>query len=319
MINGLTTDRGAIIEKRQYIKRITFAVGSSIITYILLLLIMFFAGNFKQKKDEIPVVTVRLTDKIFEEIKNMDQKQKEKFIKKQRNIIKKKKKKANKQRNKETNQKNTHNENLLNNNSQNNQENIKKNNDTSNAQEDSNTKTTVPINESNNQNDLWADYTQKEKEQKNKIESDFYDSNNDKNNKSTTKDNYINELDNLDNLLQGLEENQNTSSNNTNSDDTTNISKNDGDISWTTGRKRKLIENPKFDIPEKFKKTGQKYSIKLKFTVLESGLVQKVDIIESTGYPELDAYIVSKFKQRKFEKAEGIALSEGEIKINIGY
>ena len=88
-----------------------------------------------------------------------------------------------------------------------------------------------------------------------------------------------------------------------------NLSENSGDktsdisgINWEGGKKRDLIYKTKITVPDKFKKTGLKTSLKLKFSVFENGRIINIEILESTGYPELDQNVIAQFKDWKFSE-----------------
>lgn len=106
---------------------------------------------------------------------------------------------------------------------------------------------------------------------------------------------------NIEEILGGLGEFTSDSTENLN------IPKNDflSGADWTS-TPRKTLKSPDLakNMPEKFKKSGMVYKIKVRLTFNYLGFVTKVTILKSSGEPELDAYFENELKNIRVEESK---------------
>lgn len=74
-------------------------------------------------------------------------------------------------------------------------------------------------------------------------------------------------------------------------------------IEGPAGR-RKIIYKEKIDYPLWAQKIGIEGKVKIKFWINPEGKIIETEILQSSGYPELDLYSIEKFKNWLFETAE---------------
>jgi TonB family protein len=127
-------------------------------------------------------------------------------------------------------------------------------------------------------------------------------------------------IEDLENKLNRLDEAlNNLSANNESNESSKNGLETNNGINWESGRPRRLVKKTDIIIPDEYKSTGLKMSLKIKFTVLANGLISKADVVISSGNPMLDESIVSQFKRWKFEEVLTNDNAYGTIEINIAY
>lgn len=278
------------LEKQRYI--LSLILTGIIYIFIVVLLILFI--NFKTDDKKEVVMTVRLRDKLDEELGNLSSKEREKIKKEQSKAAESFKKKLEKSKKKI-------------------EEKIGKQKKTVTDETE-----TVKRLESENveKKDIFEEYLKAQKEEKNQARKEFFEENKNSNDGQDDLNKLKNELSMIDRVLGDID---NQGQDNGALDGGGDKSSGSEGINWEGGKHRDLIYKTVLNIPDKFKKMGLKTSLKLKFTVFENGFIIKTEILESTGYPELDQDIISQFKNWKFKESIGNDDVIGVIEIVINY
>jgi outer membrane biosynthesis protein TonB len=299
------------IEERLHKRRVRLAVIVSLVLHAALLTVLLIFQSFTFE-EEVEVITIRLPDKVIEEVNRMDSSQKEKFVKKQKRELEK----ARKQLDKKKKQ-------------------IEKTREKEQAalqkveREESENTTATTVDRSENRvvkesvtttttvnNDLIAMYDKKQRSEREARESEFITEDTDDTEDTALVDDALDELNELSSLLESIDDNPDIES----TDGTKNGSDGGDGISWESGRARVLKESPPLRPPAGTSEAGLKRSLTIEFDVLDSGLISRAVVIETTGDLEIDTELLGQFKNSwKFEALPGAGKASGAITIKISY
>lgn len=301
------------IEDREGKKRFLISIVGAIIFHFVLIIVLSFFPNFKIKQeDKIPVVQVRLRDKITEEFEKLGEKEKEKIVKEQKKVeerIKKQIKTETKQIEKKKDKESKKTKDTIKDDTNNK---IKSEETTENQDKIENVNNDTDehiIKES----DIFEEYNKKLKESEKKKEKDFFVDGDTKEESRNTNDN-----DNLEDIDKFLKDFGNDKGNDTKNSKGENDGKKNENISWDGGTVRNVLSFPKIVPSDDIAKSGQKITIIIKFSVNEDGNIISATVVESTGNPKWDIDIVNQLKRAKFEKRVGVT-SIGKVEIVIDY
>lgn len=86
-------------------------------------------------------------------------------------------------------------------------------------------------------------------------------------------------------------------------------------IQWNSGANRWAVKKVKPVLPKKYQEKGNTISCKIYIEINKFGSVISAIIIQSTGYPELDQYIISVIKDWKFNQVTYDKIDSGYITI----
>ncbi len=294
------------IETKNDNKRLILSIIIMMLIYFFLFIIIGILG-IRQKPESPKVITVRLQDKIIEEVISMSEtEQKELTRQISRN-------QARQQRQNNTQQTNTQSissattEHVT---SQISTEQIQQQNQTnqSSIASTNNTSTTVI-----DQQSIIERTVNQQNQNARDIENNFFG-----NQSSSVQAQSGN---NFDYLLQNLLTNTggDTGTNTSNSNNNSGTGNNDG-INWrNSSSTRTLIYKTEITVPEEFRNTGLIYSMRIAFSVNSDGLITDAHTLISTGNATLDNTIIAQFRRWKFNKIEQNIVSYGEIPVRITY
>ncbi|HOV14025.1 MAG TPA: energy transducer TonB [Spirochaetota bacterium] len=298
------------VEQKNEKKRRVFSIIITFFIQILFLMLIVVFSNFKIKeKDELPVVQVRLRDKVLEEFERLGEKEKEKVIKEQKKAEEKIKKETEKESQKNTKSKES--EKVVNNTKEKSSEKEKDANKEKIIEKESeNIKEVI---ENREKDDSFTEYNKKLEEQNREKEKDFFKDSNKKGDKNEKNDDT--DIDDIDKFLKDMD---NKKGGDDKSQKGSDKGKDDKNIVWEGGGARAILNYPNIKPSDDIAKSGQKPTIVIKFTVNEDGNVVSATALESTGDPNWDIDIINQFKRAKFEKRGGVT-STGKIEITIKY
>lgn len=274
------------VEKEQEKKRSRISFLISFAVHFIILIIIIISSKMPVQEKHI-VMTVKLTDKINEEMKRLPESEKKKILKKQKKAIKKKEKQLEKKK-KQIEQE------------------LQKDQEKPLVDE--------PVNAQKDK-DVFKEYEKKRIKDEKQIEESFFDEETtiEKEEELESIEDELNKLDEALNDLEIFNEDDEP----TGTEQT--ASMNDDNIQWQNSIGRVLIYRTELIISDEFIKKGLKTSLKIRFTVFESGLIVNVEVVTSTGFPKLDQEIIEQFKKWKFKEASGEPPIYGITEINIGY
>jgi TonB family protein len=167
--------------------------------------------------------------------------------------------------------------------------------------------------------DIFKEYDKTREKEKKDIEKSFFTEDVGK----ISSDEKKSELSDLDKKLAELDSTLKSLDNNsggrgTGDSDTRGGTKK-GPFEWEGSNGRELVYKTPLKVSKEFEKEGVKTSIKLRFTVLDSGLISGAEVLVSTGYSELDRDIIDQFKQWRFQEIKGMPPVYGIFESDIVY
>jgi len=273
------------VEKSEQRKRSRISFIFSVSVHIVLLIIIIISSKIPVNENPI-VMTVKLTDRINEEMKNLPESEKKKIIKKQKKALKEKEKELEK---------------------------IKKQIEKDILSDKEKKVSDEPV-EIDDKNDVFKEYEKKKIEEEEQLEESFFEKENVVE-KEKVLESIDEELDTLDDFLDELDMSEEEDQIGAKGQ----VNMNDDNIQWENSTGRILVYRTEIKISEEFMQKGLKTSLKIRFTVFESGLVANVEVVASSGFPKLDQEVIEQFKRWKFKEAPGVPPIYGITEINIGY
>jgi TonB family protein len=308
------------------------AAFAAVMVHIAVLLVIFILPSPPEKPRVPQVITITLHEQKQEELSNLPPKTKEKIERQKQQQEKKIRKQLEKQRDRLEKQiaaeKSTEtSREELRKNSETNPESTRETQDPDeNSPEDNSMEvdatasTTTTTTTERDRTDYFANYTENKDSEKSDARDSFFDdkANLDKDpgedTESSTSTDANNELDMINDLLSDFETRDSSTSpgerdNQNSGDDTT--------ISWDTGDRRDVVTAPSLSVPARYREMGLQFSAVLKVTVLDSGVVASISVVQSTGFPELDDHLMREYKSTAvFSRGNGQSVGRQPIRIS---
>ncbi len=278
------------LDKRR--NKISFTI--TVFIYLAITLIFLLAGKFNFKKEETIIINVKLADKIYENQFAINKKSTDETIKKETGSAKKESSASDKKESAKESP-------------------VKKENFETDKNSNDEKKAVVEDN-AIKEKDIIKEYEKAKADEKKKREEEFFSK------KEPVKESK--ESSSLDKVLENIDADKSNedgiaeSKKNKNSDSAV---LGENNIRWEGGRSRKLINKSNLTVPEEFKKEGLNTSLILKLTVIDSGLITKVTVQQTSGFNLLDYDMANQVKRWKFEEAIGAPEATAILPLNIIY
>ncbi len=309
------------IEEKQYQKRLAISILLALIINVAILLLLGLS-DIKKPEKKASIITVRLQDKIIEEVKSMSGEEQQKLVKK---VATNNKKEERKQQAKDKQaeikaDKKTKDEPVAISSPK--EISVDKSVSSSKAVVTENNKTTnETINEIVDSKSIIEKKIEEIKSEQAQKELDFFKKTDNKNES---------DLSELDLILQGLISSKGSDQSKKGHSDGKDPLSNEKDqpiedkkgdgINWgNDGVVRTIEYRTEITIPDEISKTGLVYSLKIGFSVNSEGFITSTKLIISTGNSILDNSILSQFRRWKFNRVSQGVDSNGEIVIKISY